>query len=201
MNPGGVSTHQPRRRMPWVILLVVVVVIIGLGVLFRGKMHSKKDAINIGSSEYQALFLTNGQVYFGKVSNLRRDYVALTDIYYLQVTQPSLQGSGSQTQQQSQQQAQLQLVKLGNELHGPKDVMYINRQQVLFVEDLKDDGKVVQAIKDYKANPNGNTNNNRTQPQTAPQPTPQPQSQLNPTPTNPQPQVAGQQTQQTPQGR
>ena len=41
--------------------------------------------------------------------------------------------------------------ELGGELHGPEDVMYVSREQVLFWENLKDDGKVATAIKDYQA--------------------------------------------------
>ena len=101
------------------------------------------------------MFLTNGQVYFGKLSETRGDYATLKDIYYLQVVQPPLQGQQQpdQAQTQSQAQPQISLVKLGQELHGPADEMKINRSQILFYEDLKTDSKVVQAINSYKANP------------------------------------------------
>lgn len=102
---------------------------------------------SVNTKRYQALFLTNGQVYFGKVSKIDDSYVKITDIYYLQVQQ--------QVQPQSAkpdgQQPQVSLAKLGSELHGPEDVMFVNREQVLFWENLKDDGKVAQAIKDHKA--------------------------------------------------
>ena len=42
------------------------------------------------------------------------------------------------------------LVKLGDELHGPADKMEINRDQILFIEDLKPNSQVVMAIKNYK---------------------------------------------------
>jgi hypothetical protein len=41
---------------------------------------------------------------------------------------------------------QFQLIKLGNELHGPTDKMYINRSQVLFYEQLRKDSQVVVNI-------------------------------------------------------
>ena len=41
------------------------------------------------------------------------------------------------------------LIKLGNEIHGPLDSMLINRDHVVIIEDLKDDSRVVQAINDY----------------------------------------------------
>jgi hypothetical protein len=103
----------------------------------------------VKSKEYQALFLTNGQVYFGKLTKVDNSYVKLTDIYYLQVQQQV-----QPKDQNQQQQPQVSLAKLGGELHGPEDVMYVSRSQVLFWENLKDDGKVTKAIKDYKAQGN-----------------------------------------------
>jgi len=48
------------------------------------------------------------------------------------------------------------LVKLGCELHGPEDEMLINRDQVIFWENLKADGQVAKAVAEYqKQNPNG----------------------------------------------
>ncbi len=100
----------------------------------------------VSNKEYQALFLTNGQVYFGKLSGVANDYVKLTDIYYLQVQQAVQPKDSSQQAQQS-----VSLAKLGGELHGPEDSMYVSRQQVLFWENMKDSGKVVTAIKEYQA--------------------------------------------------
>lgn len=147
------QSYGRPSRLPWVILAIVVIVLVVLGVLFRDKlgMGAKKDS-NV--SDYEAVFLTNGQVYFGKLTGRSDAYITLKDIYYLQVNQ-ALQSGGTQTQ--ANQQPELSLVKLGNELHGPVDEMKINRDQVLFYEQLKNDGKVVQAIKEYQKNPNGTT--------------------------------------------
>ncbi len=147
---------QGASRMPWMVLAVIVVVLVIVGFLFRDKLMGKKAGAPAGSSTYQAVFLTNGQVYFGKLSETEKDYLTLKDIYYLQVVQPPLQGSGQSAQPaQPQASPQISLVKLGNELHGPVDEMHISRPQVLFFEDLKSDGQVVQAIEKYKANPSG----------------------------------------------
>lgn len=142
---------QGGSRAPWVVLVIVVVVVLAvLGFLFRDKlgMGSKSETKLSG---YQAVFLTNGQVYFGKVSDMRDKYVTLKDIYYLQVNQQEQLQSG-QPATTPAQQPQLSLVKLGNELHGPDDIMQINRDQILFFEELKADGRVAQAIEEYKKN-------------------------------------------------
>ncbi|OGE92987.1 MAG: hypothetical protein A3K08_02545 [Candidatus Doudnabacteria bacterium RIFCSPLOWO2_01_41_7] len=78
------------------------------------------------------------------------DWMQLRDIYYLQVTQqlqpdPTSQDATAQTQQKN-----IQLVKLGSELHGPQDVMNIDRDKILFWENMKDDSKVVEAIRKYQ---------------------------------------------------
>ena len=99
----------------------------------------------VSASDYQAVFLVNGQVYFGQLSGEGSQFMKLTDVYYLQVNQalqPAEEGAA--------QTPDVSLVKLGNELHGPMDLMRINRDQVLLIEDLKADSNVVRAITDYK---------------------------------------------------
>lgn len=89
--------------------------------------------------KWQAVFLVNNQVYFGRLKNYNRGYVRLDDVYYLQITQ-ALQP------QAPGQPPQLNLVKLGGELHGPEDRMFIPKDRILFFEDMKADSQVVQAI-------------------------------------------------------
>jgi hypothetical protein len=97
------------------------------------------------SSGYQAVFMNNGQVYFGHLSRQNHQYPVLRDVFYLQVTQPPQPirtGEATPTN--------INLVKLGGELHGPTDEMRINRDAVLFIEDLKPDSGVVSAINQLK---------------------------------------------------
>ncbi len=151
-NMQSEMPHRGGSKMPWVILGLVILVIVVLGILFRGSLFKSNNAMTkkstTPSTEYQAVFLTNGQVYFGKISNTEENYVTLDNIYYLQVG--PAQGSGTASENSSQN---ISLVKLGNELHGPVDEMHISRTQILFFEDLKNDGQVVKAIESYKANP------------------------------------------------
>lgn len=152
-RPAGTSA------LPWVILAVVLLVFVVAGVLFRDRLFPNNSTDKTvteeqASSGYQAVFLTNGQVYFGKLSGMTASFATLVDIYYLQVTTPPAAGDAAQlNQQQAQQQQQLSLVKLGEELHGPVDEMKVNRDQVLFYEDIKEDGRVMQAIREYQKNP------------------------------------------------
>ena len=126
------------------VLLIIVAVCVLAWFGFKALNAATADAA-VKSKQYQAVFLTNGQVYFGKVTNTDGSYVKLTDIYYLQVQQQVQPKDNT-----SSQQPQVSLAKLGGELHGPEDVMYISRSQVLFWENLKTDGKVTKAIQNYK---------------------------------------------------
>jgi len=148
----AVGGGRPRRKVLVLGGTLLVLVVIGLfwSWWLFGRSTPFNENKNINTNEYQAVFLTNGQVYFGKLANLNNKYVTITDVYYLQVqqdsTSSSLQGASSATSPSSQ----VSLVKLGNELHGPQDEMYISSQQMLFWENLKDSGKVVQAIDKYQ---------------------------------------------------
>ncbi len=129
-----------RKNIGIALLLVIILVVIGV-IWFTTQ--------NRPSNAYQAVFLSNNQVYFGRVSEKNGEYVTLQDIYYIQVNQP-LQSQSQGTQPLSE--ANINLVKLGSELHGPQDKMEINREHILFIEDLKDDSQVVHAIQTYKQN-------------------------------------------------
>ncbi len=122
------------------VLLIGIIVIVGA--IIAGMFITRGQS----SGGYEAVFLTNNQVYFGKISDKNSQYVVLSDIYYIQVTQPLQSQSVDKAPQ-----ASLNLVKLGNELHGPGDEMRINRDHILFIENLKTDSQVVKAIESYKS--------------------------------------------------
>jgi hypothetical protein len=145
-----VSSGSSGMLSKVVAILLALVCITVLG-WFANKAYAALSAdTSVKTKQYQAVFLTNGQVYFGKVSNIDSGYVKVTDIYYLQVQQ-TVQPKDSSAAAASANNQQVSLAKLGGELHGPEDVMYVSRQQVLFWENLKTDGKVAKAISDYKA--------------------------------------------------
>lgn len=150
----GSSRFSKGSGFPWtrllsVVLLVgVVVLLVGIALAFaRGGDNEGKF---VQSSKYQAVFLNNGQVYFGDIQDLNSSYVRMTNIYYL--TQ-----SGSGDTSSSTSSNNYSLVKLGcQQIHDPLDEMVINRDQVTFWENLNPNGKVVSSIKQFQQqNPSG----------------------------------------------
>jgi hypothetical protein len=120
----------------WLIVLLIVAGILWKTGVVEGL--ASKDT-------YKAIFLTNGQVYFGKVLNERGQFVKVRDIFYLQVRQTiqPIEGVGQQGQN-------LDLIKLGQEVHQPTDEMRVNRDQILFIENLRPDSQIVTSIAQFK---------------------------------------------------
>ncbi len=161
-NTNHVSQPQPQQPRPvvraggernsimidrggnnkvWIAVIAAAVVVVGL--LGWWGYNNMMSPDGVKKNQYQAVFLTNGQVYFCKLDKVTAQYAECNDIYYLQVQQ-SVQPADSKA---SADNPQVSLAKLGSELHGPEDQMKINRDQILFWENLKDNSKVVEAIK------------------------------------------------------
>lgn len=120
---------------------VVSLLAIALVAFYR---YSQNVAQSINKSDYQAVFLDNGQVYFGKLSAINNQYFKLSDVYYFEAdntAQTSAETSGANTSSTAPQ-----LIKLGKEIHGPRSEMVINEDQMLFFENITEDGAVGKAI-------------------------------------------------------
>lgn len=150
-----VNQQQPAQKkgvVGIIVSIVTLVVVLALVAVVWNFMQSKQDS-SVDTDKYQAVFLTNGQVYFGKLTSLQGDYAKMTDIYYLQVQQSVQPASGAENNQEASEDSNsdISLNKLGNELHGPTDEMHIASEQILFWEDLKADSTVSKAIAEHKA--------------------------------------------------
>lgn len=154
-KPHKLGLNNPKWvRIVWVTLLfAVTLLVVAIALLFY--FGSPKEMNMVDNSKQQAVFLTNGQVYFGKIGEINKGYLSLSNIYYLNVNQ-QVQPNQKDSSGNSSTNNSISLVKLGCELHGPVDRMVINRDQVTFWENLKDDGQVSKAIAQWvQQNPNG----------------------------------------------
>jgi hypothetical protein len=141
-----INRNSPKwlNALNMVLLVGIAVLIVGVALVFTGSGNDNENKF-VDKTKYQAVFLNNGQVYFGNVQDMNGSYVRMTNIYYL------TQGSGSSNSNN------YSLVKLGcQQIHDPLDEMVINRSQVTFWENLNPSGKVVASIKQFQQqNPNG----------------------------------------------
>lgn len=143
---SGVHHREPaEKKSPKGIILaaIIAVLVVALAVaafiFFTG---NKTGETGINTSRYQAVFLVNGQIYFGKLQDFNDASFKLTDIYY-----PQAQTAGEGEKTTDQTQSDIQLIKLGDEVHGPESEMFISKDQILYYENLKADSKVAELIK------------------------------------------------------
>lgn len=146
---GGDNGGKWYRISLVILLFCITVLAVGvIGTLWFGNSSQTKY---INDKKYQAVFLTNGQVYFGHIKTIGDDFINLQNIYYLQAaTTTDKSGNTTQTGNYS-------LVQLGcQQIHDPYNQMVINRDQVSFWENLQDNGQVVKKINEFiKQYPNG----------------------------------------------
>jgi hypothetical protein len=89
----------------------------------------------VGHQRYQAVFLVNGQTFFGRYNDRIGPYVKIVAPYYVQQsTDPN----------DPNKVVESRIVRRGNELHGPLDEMLVPRVNVLFVEDLSEGSPIAQ---------------------------------------------------------
>ena len=142
MRDNSIVIPVSALRRIFVMLLVLIGLILLVMVvrtqLFRSgisTLFAPGVSEVIDRSAYQAVFLTNGSTYFGKVQEQGDDWFLLTDVFYLSASDES----GTQ------------LIKRGSEPQGPKEPMIVPRTQVLFIENLREDSDVVTTIKRFKS--------------------------------------------------
>lgn len=93
-----------------------------------------------GSERISAVFLIDGQGYFGHLDDVPwSGTITLRDVYYF--------ADASKVTSD----LPVALLKRGGELHQPIDVMHIRRDKVLLVERVGNDSAVAQAISAQRA--------------------------------------------------
>ena len=94
-------------------------------------------------TEYQAVFLSNGQSFIGKLEGAGSDYPLLRDVFYIQ----------SQVNPETKQVTNI-LIKRGKEWHNP-EFMYINAKHILVIEPVASDSQVAKLIQEAKSQKSG----------------------------------------------
>ncbi|HKE28472.1 MAG TPA: hypothetical protein VKB88_39250 [Bryobacteraceae bacterium] len=126
----------PPKGLRAAILLGAAV--IALAILASTWLAHRGGAITF-DKPYQAVLLSNGQVYYGRLAGYGTSQPVLREVYYIQV----------QTNPETKEQKNI-LLKRGKEWHSP-DRMYLNPNQIILVEPVGTDSKVADLIKELKA--------------------------------------------------
>jgi hypothetical protein len=89
---------------------------------------------SLGSARYQAVFLTNGQTYFGHYVERLGPYAKIENAFYIQQTPAANENEAATSK----------IVRRGAELHQPEPFVLLPKTAILFVEDLRIDSSVAQ---------------------------------------------------------
>ncbi|MEK7631578.1 MAG: hypothetical protein AAB445_01755 [Patescibacteria group bacterium] len=134
-----VPTHHAKPfGLPWLVFLLLVVIVLSIGSLCFQRTWQKYQR----RQYYQAVFLTNDQVYYGHLRDWDKQQVLLTDVYYAQ--------AAADASSKEAAQPQYVLVKLSDHATGPQNKLFINREHILYVEDLQPSSQIVQVIQTGK---------------------------------------------------
>ena len=87
---------------------------------------------SFGGARYQAVFLSNGQTYFGHYVDRIGPYAKIENAFYIQQTPAANENEAATSK----------IVRRGSELHEPEPFVLLPKSAILFVEDLRTDSSV-----------------------------------------------------------
>ncbi len=138
-----ITTRHDRRKHVALVRryarLAMIALVAGavLVILFMALRPRTMQSIN--HSGYQVVYLMNGRAYFGKLQNTSGDYLVIRSPYAEQtISAPSDAANTT---------PQTKLLKVSDQIYGPDDSIALRADQVAFWQNLRDNSKVVQALK------------------------------------------------------
>lgn len=118
------------------LLAALLVVLIIITVFLVLKLNN-----NSAESKYSAVYLSNGEIYFGKLSWFPSP--RLSEVFFIQRI------AGEENSDQ------LSLQPFGSVLWGPENKLNLNPKEIIFWTDLRQDSQVVQIIETAKKSATG----------------------------------------------
>jgi len=145
---SAVPAQKKQKLSAWIIALgaALIVAVATVGWVLYSSTHG---ATGIDTNKYQAVSFADGQLYFGKLQRVSRDYFTLSEVYYLQ-PQTADAAQADTVQNATTNQNNFKLIKFSDVIYGPEDKMMIPKEQILFYENISSSGKVAQLIKQFK---------------------------------------------------
>jgi len=137
-QPAPARVNEPVFKRAVVILAIIAVVVVSYFLFFR-KDSAEESII----SNWYSVKLVNNEIFYGQIDDTSADPVVIKNVYYIYDQQKDEDKEFKET-------GNLRLVKRGQETHGPNGTMSVVRGQVLYMEPLKDDSKVLAAILSYE---------------------------------------------------
>jgi len=129
------SPTENRSSLSQRITIAVALLALLCGLASGGYLlYSHSAGIKLPKDQYFAVYMSGGQLYFGKLQGLGTPFPVLTNVFYVQSRQDN----------QTKQVTNI-LVKRGKEWHGP-DRMYLNAAQIILAEPVGPTSRVAELI-------------------------------------------------------
>lgn len=124
-----------RRR--WIVLMAIGLVVAAAFMTWSRRMPLPHQTIKYDG--YQVVYLTNGQAYFGKLQNVDGEYLVMKQPYTAQPVEAA--------KDKPEQPITTALLRVRDQVYGPEDSIAIRAGTVAFWQNLRDDSKIVTALK------------------------------------------------------
>lgn len=129
-----------RRVLLGVLGAAVLAGLVFLGLFLFGK--DKPLEAFVDERGYQAVFLSDGRAYIGRLTSSSGDYYVLRDVFYLQQAPEAAEKNDQATQQ---------VLPRTGDVHGPTGRMLIPKDEVLLIENLRRDAELSRTIDRLRA--------------------------------------------------
>ena len=139
--------NQPTSRFLPLAEKAIYICIIATVLLAMAKfgLYSVSNNQLINEDTYQAVTLSNGQTFFGKLKDNTLGNYVLIDVYYIQ-SQPNEDATSEQVN------VQTQLVPLTSDIHQPYNHIVLNRKHIIAWQNLQPSSPILNAISDLNTN-------------------------------------------------
>ncbi len=142
-----IDRPEAKNQESWWRFLVFSLALIVLAFVFYWLFWHRAPAASQPATEPQtvqwyAITLANGKVFYGQIKDIAANPIVVYNVYY--------NYDNLEAEQNQKPGASLRLVKRGKETYGPSGEMDIYQAQILYLEPLRQDSKVLKAIRDYE---------------------------------------------------
>ena len=142
--------YKPAGRRDWKALIIMIVILLAAGsyywFIYRPRAAGPKEQ----PAKWYMVKLTDSETFYGQIGNTSADPVVINNVYYDYDQLQKKENGTTTATADSGQAGSIRLVKRGKETHGPDGSLSVVRSQVLYMEPLAGNSKVLKAIEEYE---------------------------------------------------
>ncbi|MFH1822487.1 MAG: hypothetical protein ABH830_02185, partial [Patescibacteria group bacterium] len=127
-------------------IIILLAIIMAGAIIYWLFFHGGGEKVKENTTLWYSIKLVNGEIYYGQIIDIKADPVVVNNVYY-NYDQLNAEPNAATDKAGT---SNIRLVKRGKETHGPDGTMDIVRAQILYMEPLREDSKVLRAILDYE---------------------------------------------------